>query len=226
MMTGRGGRPYAALALLAGALLVAGAGAALQRPVVAGSSAAAGQSAARLGGEVAASATAPPTGQPATPSERPSRPPSPAPAPSPAAPRPSTARPSPSLSRVERLENEVTALVNQERARAGCAAVHTDERLRTAARRHSADMAAQNYFSHTSKDGSTPWDRMRRAGYDDGIAENIAYGYPTPAEVMRGWMASSGHRANILNCAARAIGVGLAYSAGGTPYWTQDFGSV
>lgn len=125
-----------------------------------------------------------------------------------------------------RLENEVTALVNAERAKARCGPVRTDERLRTAARRHSADMAAQGYFSHTSKDGSSPWDRIRRAGYPNGMAENIAYGYPTPADVMNGWMNSAGHRANILNCAAKAIGVGLAYTGSGTAYWTQDFGSV
>jgi len=146
----------------------------------------------------------------------------------PATSAPSRPTPSPTraTSQVERLEDEVTALVNQERAKAGCGPVRTDERLRTAARGHSADMAANNYFSHTGRDGSSPGDRARRAGYTQWIGENIAYGYRTPTDVMRGWMDSSGHRRNILNCSARAIGVGLAYNPRGTPYWTQMFGAA
>jgi uncharacterized protein YkwD len=144
-------------------------------------------------------------------------------------PRPSTGRSTTpaaaGTSQVTRLENEVTAIVNQERAKAGCGAVHTDERLRTAARRHSADMAENDYFSHTSQDGRSPWTRAEQAGYQQASGENIAYGQRTPAEVMEAWMNSPGHRANILNCASKAIGVGLAYR-GRTPYWTQLFGRV
>ena len=74
--------------------------------------------------------------------------------------------------------------------------------------------------------GSDPGDRLRAAGYrtDGGWAENIASGYGNPAAVMAGWMASPGHRANILNCSLRALGVGVARSDGGRLYWTQDFG--
>lgn len=122
------------------------------------------------------------------------------------------------------LENEVTALTNAERSAAGCGDVETDERLRTAARGHSEDMAVNDYFDHTSQDGRSPFDRMRDAGYPDPAGENIAYGYRTPADVMDGWMNSDGHRDNLLNCSHRAIGVGLVYDAGGRPYWTQVFG--
>ena len=142
-------------------------------------------------------------------------------APSSTAPAPSPTR---SRSRVEVLEDEVLVLVNRERSRASCPAVHRDDRLHSAARGHSVDMAEHNTMSHTGSDGSSPWQRAERAGYDDAIGENVAYGYRTPAAVMDGWMGSSGHRANILNCAARALGVGLAYSRSGTPYWTQLFG--
>jgi uncharacterized protein YkwD len=123
-------------------------------------------------------------------------------------------------------EDQVTALVNQERTRAGCGAVRTDERLRAAARGHSRDMAARDYFSHTAPGGSTFVDRAVAAGYPREAAggENIAMGYRTPAEVMAGWMDSEGHRANILNCDFEAVGVGLARDSGGTPYWTQVFG--
>lgn len=122
------------------------------------------------------------------------------------------------------LEDEVTALTNAERAAAGCGELRTDERLRTAARGHSRDMADNDYFSHTGLDGSSPTDRAQAAGYDGGVAENIAVGYRTPADVMRGWMNSDGHRNNLLNCSHRVIGVGLAYDSGGRAYWTQNFG--
>jgi len=124
------------------------------------------------------------------------------------------------------LEDQVTALVNQERAEAGCDPVRTDERLRTAARGHSRDMATNDYFSHTAPNGSTFVDRVAAAGYprEQAGGENIAMGYRTPAAVMAGWMDSDGHRANILNCDFEAIGVGLARDSNGTAYWTQVFG--
>ncbi len=56
---------------------------------------------------------------------------------------------------------EVVRLVNVARADAGCTALRLDARLARAARLHSEDMARQDYFSHTSLDGRTPWDRMR-----------------------------------------------------------------
>jgi uncharacterized protein YkwD len=122
------------------------------------------------------------------------------------------------------LENQVTALTNAERAAVGCGQLRTDERLRTAARGHSQDMADNDYFSHTGLDGSSPTDRARAAGYSGGVAENIAMGYRTPEDVMRGWMNSDGHRNNLLNCNHRVIGVGLAYDSRGRAYWTQNFG--
>ncbi len=105
-----------------------------------------------------------------------------------------------------------------------CGPVHADVRLATAALLHSEDMARHAYFSHTSLDGRTPWDRIRAQGYDYGSAENIAAGNATPAAVMTAWMNSSGHRANILNCSSRAS---ASVSPAGGPYgtyWTQDFG--
>jgi uncharacterized protein YkwD len=120
-------------------------------------------------------------------------------------------------------ETAVVALTNAERAKAGCRPLRVDERLATAAREHSADMAANDYFDHTSRNGDSPWQRMEDAGYPSPGAENIAKGYPTAQAVMEGWMNSPGHRANILNCDLRAIGVGRASGSGGL-VWTQDFG--
>jgi uncharacterized protein YkwD len=118
-------------------------------------------------------------------------------------------------------QQRVVELVNVERAKVGCRAVVVDARLVAAAQAHSTDMATNNYFSHTSQDGSTFADRILAAGYPRPAAENIAQGYGSADDVMRGWMRSRGHRANILNCEITAIGVGLDTRGW---YWTQDFG--
>ncbi|MEN3308520.1 MAG: hypothetical protein V7603_4722 [Micromonosporaceae bacterium] len=151
---------------------------------------------------------------------------------SPAAPRTSRpgtapkASPSPPGTGVTADEAAVLTLVNQQRAKAGCAALTRDSRLASAARAHSADMAARGYFDHTTPSGVTAAQRVSNAGYRwSSMGENIAAGQRTPADVMQAWMNSSGHRANILNCGFRNIGVGLAYDSRHTPYWTQDFAS-
>jgi uncharacterized protein YkwD len=120
----------------------------------------------------------------------------------------------------------VLRLVNVERAKAGCQAVVSQPILNGTARAHSKDMAVRNYFSHTNPDGKSPFDRMRAAGYAGRMmGENIAAGYTTPSSVMTAWMNSSGHRANILNCGYKDLGVG--YHSGGSyrHYWTQNFGT-
>ncbi|HET6966681.1 MAG TPA: CAP domain-containing protein [Ornithinibacter sp.] len=133
-------------------------------------------------------------------------------------------RPGPVWTAGDPLQAEVVRLVNLARADAGCSPVRVDSRLTTAARLHSEDMARQAYFSHTSLDGRTPWDRMRAQGYTSGSAENIAAGQKTAAAVMTAWMNSPGHRANILACSSRGIGVGVGYGGPYGTYWTQDFG--
>ncbi|MFJ8743316.1 CAP domain-containing protein [Embleya sp. NPDC127516] len=119
---------------------------------------------------------------------------------------------------------EVVSLVNQERAKAGCSALTVNTKLTAAALQHSQDMAAHANMSHTGSDGSDPGERITRAGYTwTTYGENIAHGYSTPQQVMTGWMNSPGHRQNILNCAFKEIGVGLA---GPNSYWTQNFGTA
>ena len=118
----------------------------------------------------------------------------------------------------------IVELVNAERGRAGCSPVKLNATLTKAAQAHSADMAAHQNMSHTGSDGSSPGDRITRAGYSwSTYGENVAYGYSTPEQVMAGWMSSAGHKANILNCAFQEIGVGLAQPGN---YWTQDFGTA
>ncbi|MER5647172.1 CAP domain-containing protein [Streptosporangium sp. NPDC002524] len=121
------------------------------------------------------------------------------------------------------MEREVVRLINVERKRAGCAPLRTDRRLTASARRHSAGMAAAGSLSHTSADGTSPWERMEATGYRDGGAENIGRGYTSPDEAVRSWMGTSGHRRNILNCELTATGVGAVQGPDG-PWWTQDFG--
>ncbi|MGP3923450.1 CAP domain-containing protein [Streptomyces sp. 8N616] len=115
-------------------------------------------------------------------------------------------------------------LVNNERRKAGCAPVTVNEKLAKAAQDHSQDMADSRNMSHTGSDGSSPGDRITRAGYNwSTYGENVAYGYTTPESVMEGWMSSPGHKRNILNCSFKEIGVGLAQPG---HYWTQDFGTA
>lgn len=127
--------------------------------------------------------------------------------------------------------DRVVELTNAERARAGCAALTVNNTLAVVAQNHAVDMAQSDYFSHTSLDGRSPFDRMRAAGYRyTAAAENIAAGYQTPESVVAGWMNSSGHRANILNCGYTQIGVGYylmnpdSGSVNYYHYWVQNFG--
>ena len=124
------------------------------------------------------------------------------------------------------VESQVITLVNQQRKAAGCGAVVYNAKLRTAAYNHSLDMATHNFFDHTGSDGSTFVTRVQAAGYSAPLGENIAWGWRTPTDVLNAWMNSAPHKANILNCSARSIGVGMAKKADGTPYWTQEFGAI
>ncbi|MFF1477572.1 sigma-70 family RNA polymerase sigma factor [Streptomyces sp. NPDC058301] len=120
---------------------------------------------------------------------------------------------------------QVIALVNTERAKNGCGPVTDNSQLATAAQRHSDNMAAQGFFDHTDPSGAGPGERIHAAGYQwSTYGENIARGQQTPADVMNSWMNSPGHRANILNCAFKELGVGVHNGSGG-PWWTQDFGA-
>ncbi|WP_410575690.1 CAP domain-containing protein [Amycolatopsis sp. cmx-4-61] len=121
-------------------------------------------------------------------------------------------------------ENKVFELTNGERAAHGCPPLAADRRLGNSAREHSSDMADHNYFSHTSLDGRDFVAREKAAGYPTPGAENIAAGQRTADDVVKGWMASPGHRANILNCGLKALGVGMARGGSYGIYWTQNFG--
>lgn len=116
---------------------------------------------------------------------------------------------------------QVTALVNAERAAYGLSPLTLNEALCVGAQRKAQDMHDQGYFSHTSPDYGSPFDMMRSLGITYQTAgENIAMGYSSPAAVVEAWMNSEGHRANILSSAYTAIGIGYVADGG---YWTQWF---
>ena len=100
-------------------------------------------------------------------------------------------------------------------------------KLTQAATGHSQDMAAQNYFSHTSLDGRTLADRINATSYLwSTIGENIAAGYPTVNAVVDGWMASDGHCANVMNPNFSEMGLACIASSSSaySTYWTMDAG--
>jgi len=121
---------------------------------------------------------------------------------------------------------EVVDRTNAERARHRLRTLAVDQRLAAAAQAHSADMVRRAFFAHESPDGRQVWDRAVAAGYAyRKVAENIAAGQRTAEEVVRGWMESPGHRANILDGDLTQIGVGRADGGSYGVYWTQVFGT-
>lgn len=130
-------------------------------------------------------------------------------------------------------ENETALfkLINAERTRQGLPALTLDDRLGNAARLHSIDMAANKFFSHTGSNGSRFDQRLTAAGYSwiTG-AENIYAGsgkYQEPAECLKFWLNSSGHRANLLNPDFTQVGIGYTYDPASPmgSYYTADFGT-
>jgi uncharacterized protein YkwD len=118
---------------------------------------------------------------------------------------------------------QVLSLVNEERSKVGCSPVAANSALTGLAQSYSEDMDARGFFDHTDPDGRTPWDRAEKAGISNLGGENIARGQADAAAVMDAWMNSPGHRANILNCDFKTLGVGVEFGSGG-PWWTQNFG--
>ncbi|MDI5903998.1 CAP domain-containing protein, partial [Streptomyces sp. 12257] len=125
-----------------------------------------------------------------------------------------------------RTADEVVGLTNRERARAGLPPLGVDPLLARAAQAYSTDMAVRAFYSHTSPEGTQPWDRAAAAGSTRrSIGENIACGQRSAAEVVEGWMNSPGHRANILKPGFTHIGIGFAGGGPAGTYWTQLFGA-
>lgn len=118
-------------------------------------------------------------------------------------------------------EAEVVRLVNAERQKAGLKPLIHNWELSRVARIKSQDMMKNKYFDHNSPTYGTPFNMMKNFGITyKSAGENIAMGQTTPAAVMKAWMNSPGHKANILSTSFTQIGVG--YEPNGN-YWTQQF---
>ncbi|MGH2471979.1 MAG: CAP domain-containing protein [Candidatus Limnocylindria bacterium] len=128
-------------------------------------------------------------------------------------------------------EQDLVARINAFRAARSLPTLAVSDTLTSAAKWMSVDMAARNYFAHTSLDGRSPTQRMSDAGYPafgTWTGEDLAAGYATSADVLNGWINSPAHHAVLVNPQYRAIGVGRGYTAGSKYgwYWTADFGGV
>lgn len=126
------------------------------------------------------------------------------------------------------LERQIFEQVNRVREQYGCRPLVANPRLDEAARRHSARMAAMDFFSHTDPDGQTVVERLRSVGIDQfkAVGENIFYGQDLSdvvQVVVEGWLTSPSHRENLLSKSYRQAGVGVASAPSGRIYVTQDY---
>ena len=123
---------------------------------------------------------------------------------------------------------ELLRLTNAERARASVPALCLGTRLGQAAQRHAEDMAHNDYFSHTGRNGSSVGERVDATGYAHSwVGENISSGRADAAATVQAWMHSTGHRENILRAEYTQIGFGYAYNPASAyrHYWVQVFGT-
>lgn len=99
-----------------------------------------------------------------------------------------------------------------------------DDAVKETARKHSLDMANNNYFSHTNLRGQSPFDRMEEDHLSYTMAgENLAYGQTSSIFAHEGLMNSLGHRENILQSKYKYLGVGVAFNGENHPYYTENF---
>ncbi|MCA0148136.1 CAP domain-containing protein [Rossellomorea vietnamensis] len=124
----------------------------------------------------------------------------------------------------EGFEFQLFDLTNATRVEKGLNVLSWDSLVRDTARKHSLDMAEQDYFSHTNLDGQSPFDRME----EDQVAfrtagENLAYGQLSSIFAHEGLMNSKGHRENILQPHYEHLGIGVAFNEKSQPYYTENF---
>jgi len=149
----------------------------------------------------------------------------------------------PTKENIEAVRTATLCLVNEERTSRGEAPLQPNGHLQQSAQSHTESMAFGNYFEHDGPNGDTPLSRMTAAGYIPGdgnvgyeIGENIGWGtlgLGTPRAIVAAWMASPGHRANILDVHFHDTAVGVSPHvpsslSGGQSggIYTQDFGVI
>lgn len=121
---------------------------------------------------------------------------------------------------------ETVNLVNAERKKAGLSQVVYDSELSQVALIKSLDLAQNGYWDHISPIYGPPWEMAANFDYMyRSFGENIARTYHTPEEVVKAWMESDGHKANILKANYTKIGVGITKDKNGNLYWVHMFAS-
>jgi uncharacterized protein YkwD len=124
----------------------------------------------------------------------------------------------------ESFEYQLFDLTNASRANHQLPILTWDEHVRETARKHSSDMALNQYFSHTNLEGESPFDRLEEDQVSFHTAgENLAYGQFSSIFAHEGLMNSMGHRKNILQKDYEYLGVGVAFNETSQPYFTQNF---
>lgn len=143
----------------------------------------------------------------------------------------------PARGNLRKVRRATLCLLNQQRRKHGVRKLRANRPLRVVATRYARDMIRRSFFAHVSPTGSTFVQRIKRSPYLDNandydVGENLAWGagqQSTPRDIVRSWMASPTHRANVLNGSFRDVGVGVRRGvpvpglAGGATY-VNEFG--
>ncbi|MGC8641935.1 MAG: CAP domain-containing protein [Isosphaeraceae bacterium] len=123
-----------------------------------------------------------------------------------------------------RVTKDLVVLHNRVRAQAKLHSLEPSRKLQAAAEEHVRDMAARHKMTHEGSDGSSPASRISNQAYRfRRCGENVAFGVRTCEAVMKGWMESPPHKANILGNFSQ-IGAAYATALDGTPFWCVTFG--
>jgi len=124
----------------------------------------------------------------------------------------------------EGFEYQLFDITNAARVARDLPPLEWHEPVRETARKHSKDMADNNYFSHTNLNGQSPFDRMEADAISFQMAgENLAAGQTSSIFAHEGLMNSSGHRENILKSGYQELGIGVAFNENNQPYYTEKF---
>jgi len=100
---------------------------------------------------------------------------------------------------------------NSQRQAGGLETLQSDKQLTAAAQAKANDMAARDYWSHTTPEGDEPWTFVKKQGYSYSKAgENLAYGFNSSNDTINGWMNSPSHRSNMLEANYQQVGFGFA----------------
>jgi uncharacterized protein YkwD len=123
----------------------------------------------------------------------------------------------------------VVRQTNVARLSQGLGGLTVDPSLARAAQAKADDMASRGYFGHRTPEGVLTWDLITRSGYEfTAAAENLAVGYSSIESAVTAWLASPGHRHNLLNHRYTETGIGIAhgrYKGRDTLFIVQIFGA-